>query len=95
MTLKHIFRENVKFYRKQLNLSQEKLAELSNLSTNYIGDIERTNRKVTIDTIGKIAKGLNVDPSLLLVNRQKWFYLYYNIFLCEWYTHIFILLKIK
>lgn len=71
MTLRQIFKDNVKFYRKQLQLSQEKLAELSDLSTNYIGDIERTNRKVTIDTIEKVAKGLNVDPSLLLVNRRK------------------------
>lgn len=71
MKLRLIFRNNVKFYRKQLKLSQEKLAELSDLSTNYIGDIERTNRKVTIDTIEKVAKGLNVDPALLLVNREK------------------------
>lgn len=71
MTLSQIFRNNVKFYRKQLKISQEKLAELSDLSTNYIGDIERTNRKVTIDTIEKVAKGLNIDPSLLLVNRNK------------------------
>lgn len=71
MTLRQIFRANVKFYRKQLDISQEKLAELSELSTNYIGDIERTNRKVTIDTIEKVAKGLNIDPSLLLVNRKK------------------------
>ena len=68
MTLRQIFRNNVKFYRKQLNISQEKLAELSDLSTNYIGDIERTNRKITIDTIEKVAKGLNIDPTLLLVN---------------------------
>lgn len=71
MTLKQIFRDNVKFYRKELKLSQEKLAELSNLSTNYIGDIERTNRKITIDTIEKIANGLGIDPALLLINRHK------------------------
>ena len=71
MTLRQIFRNKVKFYRKQLNISQEKLAELSDLSTNYIGDIERTNRKVTIDTIEKVAKGLNIDPTLLLANRNK------------------------
>ena len=71
MTLRQIFRDNVKFYRKQFNLSQEKLAELSDLSTNYIGDIERTNRKVTVDTIEKISKGLKIDPSLLLVNRKN------------------------
>ena len=66
MKLRMIFKNNVKFYRKKLKLSQEKLAELSDLSTNYIGDIERTHRKVTIDTIEKVASGLGVDPSVLL-----------------------------
>ena len=61
----------LKYYRKQLRLSQEKLAELSGLSTNYIGDIERTNRKITIDTIEKIADGLGIDPALLLIDRKK------------------------
>ena len=71
MVLRRVFRENVKYYRKQKHLSQEKLAELCGLSTNYIGDIERTNRKVTIDTIEKIAKGLNIKPSLLLETKLK------------------------
>lgn len=71
MTLRQIFRENVIYYRKKLNLSQEKLAELSDISTNYIGDIERTNRKVTIDTIEKIAKGLKVTPEVLLTEQKK------------------------
>lgn len=71
MTLRQIFKDNVKYYRKQLRLSQEKLAELSGLSTNYIGEIERTNRKVTIDTIEKVANGFSIDPSLLLTNRKK------------------------
>ena len=71
MHLRTIFKKNVKFYRTQLNISQEKLAELSNLSTNYIGDIERKNRKVTIDTIERIADGLKIAPSLLLVNREN------------------------
>ena len=65
MKLRMIFKNNVKFYRKKLKLSQEKLAELSDLSTNYIGDIERDGRKVTIDTIEKVARGLGVDPSVL------------------------------
>ena len=71
MTLRQIFRDNVKFYRKELKLSQEKLVELSNLSTNYICDIERTNMKITIDTIEKITNGLGIDPALLLINRHK------------------------
>lgn len=71
MTLRQIFKENVKYYRQHLKLSQEKLAELSNLSTNYIGEIERSNRKVTIDTIERISKGLGVDASLLLTDRKS------------------------
>ena len=71
MTLRATFRANVKYYRKQLRISQERLAELSGLSSNYIGEIERTERKVTLDTIEKIAIGLRVDPALLLVRRYK------------------------
>ena len=70
MDLREIFRRNVKSQRKKRKLSQEKLAELCDLSTNYIGDIERNNRKVTIDTIEKIASGLNIEPSILLTKNE-------------------------
>jgi transcriptional regulator with XRE-family HTH domain len=66
MDLREIFRKNVKTFRKSKNLTQEQLAELCDLSTNYIGDIERNRRKVTIDTIEKIANGLNISPADLL-----------------------------
>jgi len=71
MTLRRTFRQNLKYYRKQLRLSQERLAEISGLSANYIGEIERSDRKVTLDTVEKIAKGLGIDPALLLVRRIK------------------------
>lgn len=71
MILKDVFKENVKYYRKQLKLTQESLAKLSGVSTNYIGEIERTGRKATLETIEKVANGLNIDPSLLLVSRKK------------------------
>lgn len=71
MSLKDVFKENVKYYRKQLKLTQESLAKLSGVSTNYIGEIERTGRKATLETIEKVANALNIDPSLLLVSRKK------------------------
>ena len=71
MSLKDVFKENVKYYRKHLKLTQESLAQLSGVSTNYIGEIERTGRKATLETIEKVANGLNIDPSLLLVSRKK------------------------
>lgn len=39
-SLKELFIVNVKYYRYLNNLSQEKLAELCNLSSRYIADIE-------------------------------------------------------
>ena len=40
MSLLHIFATNVRKYRLQQNLSQEKLAELSGLHRTYISSIE-------------------------------------------------------
>ncbi len=71
MNLRNIFRENLKFYRLKKKLSQEKLAELSELSVNYIGEIERNSRKVTIDTIEKIANGLGITAAELLTEKKK------------------------
>ena len=71
MNLKDVFKENIKYYRKQLNLTQESLAKLSGLSTNYVGEIERTGRKATLETVEKIANGLNMEPSLLLIPRKR------------------------
>lgn len=70
MELRKILADNVKFYRSQLKISQEKLAERCNLSTNYVGSIESRARRVNIDTIEKLAKGLQIDPSELLVKRK-------------------------
>lgn len=70
MSLRKIFKNNVIYYRKKNNYTQEQLAELSNLSTNYIGEIERKNIKVTIDTIEQIAKAFDIDPVLLIDNKK-------------------------
>jgi transcriptional regulator with XRE-family HTH domain len=39
-------------------LSQEQLAEKADLTRNYIGDIERAEKKITLETLAKIAKAL-------------------------------------
>jgi transcriptional regulator with XRE-family HTH domain len=44
--------------REKLCLSQEDLAEKADLTRNYIGDIERAEKKVRLDTLAKIAKAL-------------------------------------
>ena len=50
--------ETVRIRRKKARLSQEQLAEKADLTRNYIGDIERAEKKVTLETLAKIAKAL-------------------------------------
>jgi transcriptional regulator with XRE-family HTH domain len=52
--------EVVRSYREKVELSQEQLAERADLHHNYVGEIERGEKAATIDTLVKIAKGLNV-----------------------------------
>ena len=56
---------NVVYYRKKKRLSQEKLAELTDLSLSYIKQIEskREFKNVTFTTLEKIAKALNISIS--------------------------------
>ncbi len=60
------FGKQVRQLRKGLGLSQEDLAELTDLHRTYIGGIERGERNVALINIVRLAKALNVSPSELL-----------------------------
>ena len=64
----NIFANNVRKYRIQNDISQEKLAELSGLHRTYISAIECERRNISIDNIEKIASALNVEPYKLFMN---------------------------
>ena len=64
--LRSILSENIKNRRKQLNISQSKLAEMINMSANYITDIETQRTWVSDSTLVKIASALGVEVFELL-----------------------------
>ena len=46
--------------RHELGYSQEYLAELTNLHRNYIGNIERGEKHISIETLDNVAKALRM-----------------------------------
>ncbi|MDB6021280.1 MAG: hypothetical protein JWQ04_1137 [Pedosphaera sp.] len=48
--------ETIRAERKKARMSQEKLAEKADLNRNYVGEIERAEKKITLETLEKIAK---------------------------------------
>jgi transcriptional regulator with XRE-family HTH domain len=50
----------VRAERERARLSQERLAERADLTRNYIGQIERAEKKVTLEALAKVAKALKV-----------------------------------
>jgi transcriptional regulator with XRE-family HTH domain len=60
------FGQRVKFYRTQMGISQEKLAEICGLHPTYIGQVERGEKNCTLESAAKISKGLEVPLERLV-----------------------------
>lgn len=59
--------EQIKYYRKLRNMSQETLALSANTTPAFIGQIERGVKNPTIKTVEKIATALDMELYELLV----------------------------
>lgn len=63
--------ENVRKYRRLLNISQEELAHRADLHRTYIGMIERAEKNITLVNIEKIANALEVKIEDLLKHSNN------------------------
>jgi len=58
--------QKIRAYRKQAELSQEKLAEKASLSYKYLGEVERGDVNVSLDSMMRITKALKIKLSDLV-----------------------------
>jgi transcriptional regulator with XRE-family HTH domain len=65
------FGNRVRFLRKSARLTQDELAERSDLHPTYIGQVERGERNLSLSCIEKISKGLGVDLDELFIFHAK------------------------
>lgn len=68
-----VVRKNIKKYRRMSGLTQEELAEMVDVSLNYISQIEskHCNKYFTLNLIGRIADALGVDIVKLFIESDK------------------------
>ena len=60
--LRRVLASNMKLYRKSLGLSQARLAEMADITDNYVALIETGRRFPSISMIEQLAKILKKDP---------------------------------
>jgi transcriptional regulator with XRE-family HTH domain len=61
MDIKEEFGKRLNQLRKDRKMSQEKLAELSELNRPYISAIEQGKRNVSLEVISKLAQALDIE----------------------------------
>ena len=66
-----VFGANLRKYRTQLGVSQERFAEMCGLHRTYISDIERFRRSISLDNIQKIADALGIETYRLFIEERK------------------------
>lgn len=66
-----ILARNMRQLRRQQGLSQEGLAERAGIHRTYVGSVERCERNISIDNIGRLARALGVEPYQLLVPASE------------------------
>jgi transcriptional regulator with XRE-family HTH domain len=58
--------ERIRTLRKAKGWTQEDLAEKANINNSYFGGIERGDRNISLETLDKVIKALDVAPSEIL-----------------------------
>lgn len=69
MDIIKVFGTNVRKYRNEKQISQEKFAELCGLHRTYISDVECFRRSISLDNIQRIADALEIETYKLFMEE--------------------------
>ncbi|MSW64486.1 MAG: helix-turn-helix domain-containing protein [Actinobacteria bacterium] len=71
MNLKEVLALNLRRARHAKKLTQEELADLSGLSSRYVGAIERADVSATVTALEQIATALGIEATELLKRSSR------------------------
>ena len=63
--------KRIRTERRRQDLTQEKLAEMAEISESFMGHIERGGRTLSIETLAKLATALNISIEYILYGKHK------------------------
>ena len=69
MNIKEKFGEKVKHLREEKKFSIEHFANISDVDRNYLSDIEKGKRNVSIEVIEKIINALDIDFAIFFNDK--------------------------
>lgn len=72
MDIIKVFGTNLRKYRTELGLSQEKFAESCGMHRTYISDIECFRRSISLENIQRIADALKIETYKLFIDNKTY-----------------------
>ena len=69
--VRKVLAQNIKKRRKELEITQAKLAELADISEPYMNDIERCQTWISDKTLSKLAWTLNLELHELFIENNE------------------------
>ena len=64
--------KRIRAERRSQDLTQEKLAEMAEISDSFMGHIERGGRTLSIETLAKLASALNMSIEYIICGEHNY-----------------------
>jgi len=68
-SIREILAQNIKKHRQKLGITQSELAEIADVSTNFIGMLEQKRKFAAPEVLERIAMALKIETSELFIDK--------------------------